>query len=64
MASLKQRLAGDQIIGLDTSIFIYHLEGNEVYMPLTRQVLEAVENGQCQGVVSTITLMELTVQPW
>ncbi len=64
MASLKQRLAAHQLIGLDTSIFIYHLEANQTYLPLTETILKNVEIGQCGGIVSTVTLMELTVHPW
>jgi len=61
---LEQRLAGHLQIGLDTSIFIYHLEANPTYLPLTRQILTQVETGQRRAVTSTITLMELTVHPW
>lgn len=64
VASLRQRLIRHQLIGLDTSIFIYHLEANPQYLPLTQQVLESIETGRCSGVVSTVTLMELTVHPW
>lgn len=64
VASLQQQLAPHQFIGLDTSIFIYHLEANPQYLPLTQQILKSIEIGQCRGVVSTVTLMELTVHPW
>jgi predicted nucleic acid-binding protein len=64
VASLRQRLIRHQLIGLDTSIFIYHLEANPQYLPLTQQILESIETGRCSGVVSTVTLMELTVHPW
>ena len=63
-ANLQQRLNSHQLIGLDTSIFIYHLEANPQYLSLTQQILKSVESGQCSGVVSTVTLMELTVHPW
>jgi len=64
VANLQQRLALHPLIGLDTSIFIYHLEANPQYLPLTQQILNRVEGGQCRGIVSTVTLMELTVHPW
>ena len=38
-ASLQQRLAPHQLIGMDTSVFIYHLEANPQYLPLTQQIL-------------------------
>lgn len=63
-ASLQQRLGSHRLIGLDTSIFIYHFEANPQYLPLTQEILHHVEAGQCGGVVSTVTLMELTVHPW
>lgn len=64
VASFQQRLASHQLVGLDTSVFIYHLEANQQYLPLTQQVLTSVETGQCGGIVSVVTLMELTVHPW
>lgn len=63
-AIFRQRLESHQLIGLDTSIFIYHLEANPRYLPLTQLLLKSVEAGQCSGVVSTVALMELTVHPW
>lgn len=64
MASIEQRLAGHKVIGLDTSVFIYHLESHPRYQPLTRVILSAVQSGQLQGVTTVVTLMELTVRPW
>lgn len=64
MANLEQRLSAHRLIGLDTSIFIYHLEANLKYLPLTRAILKYVQSGQGNGVVSTVTVMELTVHPW
>lgn len=64
MANLAQRLANHQIIGLDTSIFIYHFEAHPKYLPLTRVVLNQIQSGQCLGIASTIVIMEVTVHPW
>lgn len=64
MGGLKEKLTGAGIVGLDTSIFIYHLEDNPTYAPLTKIVFESMESGKFQGITSTITLMELTVLPW
>lgn len=63
-ANLAERLAAHQIIGLDTSIFIYHFEAHPTYLPLTWHILDEVAAGRCNGVASTVTLMELTVLPW
>jgi predicted nucleic acid-binding protein len=64
VAGLEQRIANHPIIGLDTSIFIYHLEAHPQYLPLTRVVLNQVQSGQCMAIASTVAIMELTVQPW
>jgi predicted nucleic acid-binding protein len=61
---LRERLAGHAIIGLDTSIFIYHLEGHPRYLPLTRELLAGVQAGRQRAITSTVTVMELTVRPW
>jgi predicted nucleic acid-binding protein len=64
MAGIEQQLAGHQIVGLDTAVFIYHLEAHPTYLPLTTIILQRVQAGQCTAVVSTVTIMELTVHPW
>ena len=64
MGGLAEKLTGAGVVGLDTSIFIYHLESNPAYAALTKTVFENLEDGKFQGVTSTITLMELTVLPW
>lgn len=64
MDELTKRLAKAKVIGLDTSIFIYFLEGSKKYSPLARVTLKGIEEGKWEGVTSTITLMEVTVHPW
>lgn len=64
MGGLREKLTGAGIVGLDTSIFIYHLEANPTYAPLTKIIFENMESSKFQGITSTITLMELTVLPW
>lgn len=64
MGRLAERLTSASVVGLDTSIFIYHLEANPAYLPLTKMIFQGMEKGDFQGVTSTITLMELTVLPW
>ena len=64
MGHLGERLATHTIIGLDTSVFIYHLEAHPVYLPLTRELLAGVETGRWTAVTSMVTVMELTVRPW
>lgn len=64
MERLGERLAGHAFVGLDTSVFIYHLEAHPRYLPLTRELLAGVQAGQWTAVTSTVTVMELTVRPW
>lgn len=64
MESLGERIAAHAVVGLDTSIFIYHLEAHPVYLPLTQELLAGVEAGKWGGVTSTVTIMELTVPAW
>jgi predicted nucleic acid-binding protein len=64
MGQLGERLATHATIGLDTSVFIYHLEAHPVYLPLTQELLAGVEAGRWAAVTSTMTIMELTVRPW
>ena len=64
MDALERRLASHTLVGLDTSIFIYHLEAHPTYLPLTKTLLAGIQSGRMSGVSSVITVMELTVQPW
>jgi predicted nucleic acid-binding protein len=64
MGSLGERIASHIVIGVDTSIFIYHLETHPVYLPLTQELLAGIEAGEREGVTSTVTIMELTVPAW
>lgn len=64
MGQLSQQLAGHTVVGLDTTVFIYHVEAHPRYLPLTQELLEGVEAGRWTAVTSTVTVMELTVRPW
>jgi predicted nucleic acid-binding protein len=60
----RRRLAEHTIIGLDTSIFIYHLEAHPRYRSLTQELLAGVQSGRQTAITSVVTVMELTVRPW
>jgi predicted nucleic acid-binding protein len=49
---------------LDTSVFIYQLEDNPRYAPLTDHVFSWLERVDSTAVTSTITMTELLVQPY
>src|SRR5688572_27785413 len=58
-----EALRGHALIGLDTSIFIYHFERSPVYAHLTIAILDELEQQRQRGVTSVITLTELIVRP-
>ncbi|MGA8271034.1 MAG: PIN domain-containing protein [Candidatus Sulfotelmatobacter sp.] len=58
---LRRFLRPHRIIALDTSIFIYQLEANQHYLPLTDSVFEWMERSSHQAITSTITMTELLV---
>ena len=64
MERLGERLALHAILGLDTSVFIYHLGAHPRYQPLTKVTLDGIQAGPQTAVTSTVTIMELTVRPW
>jgi predicted nucleic acid-binding protein len=64
MGKLSERLADHRAIGLDTSVFIYHLEAHTRYLPLTQELLSGIQVGRWTGITSTVTLMEVTVPAW
>lgn len=53
----------DKAIGIDTMVFIYHLEDHPSYCMITEKIFEAVENGRHNAVTSVITLLEILVKP-
>jgi predicted nucleic acid-binding protein len=52
-----------KIIGLDTMVFIYHFEENQIYSPLTFSIFESLEKGNFNAVTSILTLLEILVKP-
>ena len=52
-----------QIVGLDTTPFIYFIEKYPLYVDMMRSFFRVVEEGDCAVVTSTITLLETLVLP-
>ena len=50
-------------VGLDSSVFFYHLEPNEPWSALAWTTLRVLADGQFMGVTSVLTLMEMAVKP-
>ncbi|OQY47679.1 MAG: hypothetical protein B6242_04480 [Anaerolineaceae bacterium 4572_78] len=63
MDLLRKQIINHDVIALDTSIFIYHLESHPQYQPLTSIILEYVQQGKCHGIISTVAIMELITHP-
>ena len=64
MGHFGERLGAHAVVGLDTAVFIYHLEAHPRYQPLTEELLASIQAGRRMAVTSTVTVMELTVHPW
>ncbi|HBY56738.1 MAG TPA: PIN domain nuclease [Candidatus Atribacteria bacterium] len=52
-----------KIVGLDTMVFIYHFEENQLYSPLTLSIFESLEKGNFNAITSILTLLEILVKP-
>lgn len=51
------------VVGLDTAIFIYHLEATSPRAAVAGSVFTGLANGAFRGVTSVLTLMELAAKP-
>ena len=64
-ASSSQGLPGErERIGLDTNLFIYFLEAHPRYGAWCASLFDRIERGHNPAVTSTVTLLELLVQPY
>jgi predicted nucleic acid-binding protein len=63
MKRLEEILKTHRIIGLDTPLFIYHLEDHPRYIPLTEIVFTALEKGMNKGITSYLSLLEILTKP-
>ena len=60
---MKTVLARHSVIALDSSIWIYHFENHPDYLPVTTEILNAVEQGALRAVASELTILEIIVRP-
>jgi predicted nucleic acid-binding protein len=63
VAALTEALERHELVGIDTSIFIYHLEASTRFANPASEALRALVTGAFHGVTSVITLMEISVLP-
>jgi predicted nucleic acid-binding protein len=59
LAALRQH----RRVLIDSSVWIYHFEQHPEFALAAGRVLESLEAGRFRGVVSELTLLELTVRP-
>jgi predicted nucleic acid-binding protein len=62
--TLERFLKRHQRIGLDTNLLIYFIESHPEYHSLARTVLDAIEAGRNTGVCSTLSLLEVLIEPY
>ncbi len=52
-----------KIVGVDTMVFIYHLEDHPAYAGITEYIFKSIEARKYAAVTSVITLIELLFKP-
>ena len=60
---MELRGAKEKIIGIDTMVFIYHLEDHPDYVDTTEYIFKLIESAKYAAVTSVITLIEILVKP-
>ena len=63
MARIEVALRDHPVVGIDTPVFIYHIEDAPRYSACTRVVFDRMADGHLEGVTSVLTLMEIAVKP-
>lgn len=51
------------LLGVDSMVFVYHLEGNRDFGAAAGALLEAAELGRCRLAASALALLEILVVP-
>jgi predicted nucleic acid-binding protein len=63
LGELTETLRRHDLVGIDTSIFIYQVEDSPRYATLSEEALNALSNGVFRGITSILTFMEVAVRP-
>ena len=61
--AIVEALGSTRRIGIDTPVFIYHIQQASPRAMAATAILRAVADGRFEGVTSVITLLEVTIQP-
>ena len=54
---------GINLLGFDTSPFIYFVERHPAYLPMVREIFRGIDEGLFKGFASVVTLTEVLVRP-
>jgi uncharacterized protein len=60
---MPKALRGHRRVLIDSSVWIYHLEQHSEFGEVAGNIIESLEDGRFRGIVSELTLLELTVRP-
>ena len=63
MAGIVEALQANELVGLDTSLFIYQIEDAPRYAAAAHLVFKELEQGRFEASTSVLTVMELQVKP-
>ncbi len=63
MGTLADTIRKAGRVGIDTALFIYYLEDHPRYLPLCDELFDLLEQGGAEAVTSTVSLLEVLVQP-
>jgi len=63
-SGVEEFLRRHRRIALDTSVFIFQIDGNPAYLDLVRPIFRWLEGPSGAAVTSTITMLEVLVHPY
>ena len=65
MGRIEADLSRYSLVAIDTPVFIYHFEKNQIYFNLTKEIFSKLDDDQLDfaAVTSVITLLEISVKP-
>jgi len=65
LGRIEEDLSRYSLVAIDTPVFIYHFEKNQVYFNLTKEIFSKLDDDQLDfaAVTSVITLLEISVKP-
>ena len=64
LPDLRTFLKRHKRVGLDSNLLIYFIEAHPLYHRLTQNIFESIESGRNVGICSTLSLLEVLVQPY